>query len=341
MTEPNPPRSPSLPPGPGDLAPILRAGRRRLWAGNLLAKDRPWLHAVLFIVTIFSAFVVGFSWSASYLYPERLASDPGFRMGSWIFRDRGAIVLSLVYAAVLMTILLAHELGHYLTCRRYGLKATLPFFIPAPTLIGTLGAFIKIRTPISRKRELFDIGVAGPLAGFAFAVPALVVGLALSKIVPALPREGSIVFGEPLLLKIIGAFVLGDIGPHFDIVLHPVAFAGWVGVLVTSLNLIPVGQLDGGHVAYAVLGTKSRALTKAVLGLFLVAAAVFWAGWLLWFLILVLMGTKHPRIADEAAPLGTARRLVFIGVVAIFILSFIPAPVEEYNVFELVRSLKR
>jgi len=340
MTDPNPswtpaPSSAWEPAGTSPVPP-----RRRL-GGELFSKDRPWLNVLLFVVTFVSTFVVGFSWSASYLFADRPAADPSFKAGSWIFRDSRVIVLSAVYAVVLMTILLAHEMGHYWTCRRYGLNATLPFFIPAPTLIGTLGAFIKIRSPISRKKQLFDVGIAGPLAGFVFAVPALAAGLAMSKVVPALPREDAIVFGEPLLLKILGSFVLPNLGPGYDVILHPVAFAGWVGVLVTALNLFPLGQLDGGHIAYAVFGRKTRALSRAVLAIFLVMAAFFWAGWLIWFLILILMGVKHPRIADEDAPLGGTRRVLFAAIAAIFILSFIPAPVEEYNLIELIRSLGR
>jgi membrane-associated protease RseP (regulator of RpoE activity) len=340
MTEPTPRGTPASPNG-GEPPPRPAWPRRPGLAVRLFAKDRVWLNVLLFIATVGSVFFVGFSWSASYLFVDRMAANPSFKAGPWIFRDPKVIALSAVYAAVLMMILLAHELGHYLTCRRYGLSATLPFFIPAPTLIGTLGAFIKIRSPISRKRVLFDVGLAGPLAGFALAVPALAVGLAMSKVVPGLPREESIIFGEPLLLKFIGAFVLRDAGPGFDVVLHPVAFAGWVGVLITALNLFPLGQLDGGHIAYAALGSRSRHLARAVLVVFLVMAFFFWAGWLIWFFIILLMGTEHPRIADEAAPLGRRRAFLFVAAVLIFVLSFIPAPVKEYNVLELLRMLGR
>ena len=209
---------PAVPPPP---AP----SRRRGW---LFAKSRPWINALLFVLTIGSTFVVG------------------------------TLGLALLYALVLLAILAAHEMGHYLTCRRYGIEATLPFFIPAPTLIGTMGAFIRIKSPISLKRQLFDVGAAGPLAGFVLALPALAVGLALSKIVPALPRESSIFFGDPLLLKVL-AGILGKSAPAgYDLVLHPVAFAGWVGTLVTALNLFPIGQLDGGHIATALFGARAR-----------------------------------------------------------------------------------
>ncbi|MBM3293845.1 MAG: site-2 protease family protein [Candidatus Aminicenantes bacterium] len=306
-----------------------------------MAKDRPWLNGALFVLTLGSAYVVGLSWSASYLFVDRIAPDPALRAGGWMLRDPRVIGLSAAYAAALMAILLAHELGHYWTCRRNGLSATLPFFIPAPTLIGTLGAFIKIRTPISRKRVLFDVGIAGPLAGFALAVPALAAGLAWSKVVPSLPREESILFGEPLLLKLLSAFLVENPGPGHDLVLHPVAFAGWVGVLITALNLFPVGQLDGGHIAYAALGPKSRPLARFVLILFLILAAVFWAGWLIWFFLLLLLRVDHPRIADEEAPLGRGRTALAWAAFLIFVLSFIPAPVKAYNLLELIRMLGR
>ena len=140
----------------------------------------------------------------------------------------------MIYVIVLLGILMGHELGHFLTCRYYKINATLPYFIPAPTLIGTLGAFIKIKSPITKKQQLFDIGVAGPLVGFVLSVPALIYGLSLSKIIPSLPPEESIIFGEPLLLKIVGGVIFKGVPEGFDVFPHPIAFAGWVGILVTA-----------------------------------------------------------------------------------------------------------
>ena len=197
-------------------------------------------------------------------------------------------------------------MGHYLTCRRYGIEATLPFFIPAPTLIGTMGAFIRIKSPITRKRQLFDVGAAGPLAGFALALPALAIGLALSKTVPSLPREGTIFFGDPLLLKILGRSPRQKSPrPGYDLIIHPVAFAGWVGALVTALNLFPIGQLDGGHIAYALFGTRARTLGRVFLAAFVVMGVFLWAGWLLWAGLILIIGTRHPRTWDDEASIGT------------------------------------
>ncbi len=328
-SDPSPPNSASAasPPPPG---------QRRV---SFFTKDRPWINVVLFVLTLGSAFLVGISWSLNYLYAEQFSADPNFQPAVGFFRDSRLIFLSAVYAIVLMAILLAHELGHYLTCRRYGLSATLPFFIPAPSLIGTLGAFIKIRSPINLKRRLFDIGAAGPLAGFVLAVPALFAGLAMSKTVPAIPQEEAIVFGESLLLRLGGMLFLKDAGPGMDIVLHPIAFAGWVGVLVTALNLLPLGQLDGGHISYAVFGSRNRLISKIVMGLLVVFGLLFWAGWLIWFFLLLIMGLRHPRVFDENEPLGKKRTILAVAILAIFILSFIPAPIQGYNVVQLVRSI--
>jgi membrane-associated protease RseP (regulator of RpoE activity) len=304
---------------------------------SFFAKDRTWLNVVLLVLTIGSVFLVGLTWSASFLYEEKYAADPEFRLPTGLLGDPRVVRLSLVYAFVLMAILLAHEMGHYLTCRKYGLSATLPFFIPAPSLIGTLGAFIKIRSPITRKRRLFDIGAAGPLAGFAVALPAVVIGLALSKIVPVSPSEETIIFGEPLLFKFAGLFLFKGFVPGMSVSFHPVAFAGWVGVLVTSLNLLPLGQLDGGHIVYAIFGSKARTITRIALIALLAMGLIFWAGWLIWFFLLLIMGLKHPPVWDEGSPLGLKRTILAVVIAVIFVLSFIPAPVQGYNIFQMVK----
>jgi len=253
-----------------------------------------------------------------------------------VFTDPKVLSLSFFYVVALLGILLAHEMGHYLTCRYYQVDATLPYFIPAPTIIGTMGAFIKIRSPITQKRHLFDIGIAGPLAGFILAVPCVVYGLYHSKLVAPLPQEGSIVFGEPLLLVMIGKIIFSGAPENFDLILHPVAFAGWVGMLVTALNLFPISQLDGGHVAYAALGKKAKILAKIVFFAFLAMGVLFWIGWFIWALIIFFIGMKHPRIYDEEIPLSPGRKLISILAVIIFILSFIPEPIKGYSLINLL-----
>jgi Zn-dependent protease len=305
---------------------------------SFFAKNRIWLNILLFGVTVISTFIVGFSWSASYKYADTLFGNSRIATDPAVLLDPEIIALSLVYAVVLLGILLGHELGHFLTCRYYNIDATLPYFIPAPTLIGTLGAFIKIRSPITKKQQLFDIGIAGPLTGFILSLPAIIYGLSLSKVVPSLPQDGTLVFGEPLLLKIVGSFIFKGIPEGFDVVPHPVAFAGWVGVLVTALNLFPVGQLDGGHVVYALLGQKSRKIAPFFIGVFLFMGIFFWIGWFVWVLLLFFLGLKHPHITDEDKPLSPRRRFMGYLMLIIFILSFIPDPIKGYNLFDLVRQ---
>jgi len=302
---------------------------------------RIWLNIILFIATLFSTFFVGITWSLSFKYADVFSQSPQIDLNVKIFEDPQIISLSIVYAIVLIGILLGHELGHFLACQYYKIDATLPYFIPAPTLIGTLGAFIKIKSPITRKQQLFDIGIAGPLVGFILSVPTLIYGLSLSRAVPAIPREESLIFGEPLILKIIGSMIFKNIPPDFDVILHPVAFAGWVGIFVTALNLFPIGQLDGGHISYALLGPKSRNLAKLFLGIFIFMGIFFWIGWFIWVFIIFLMGLRHPRVIDEETPLSPRRKFLGFVVFIIFILSFIPDPIKGYNGSNLIDLIKK
>jgi len=305
---------------------------------SFFSKNRLWLNVLLFVITVFTTFFVGFSWSINYKYAEVLGDANEFPISIDLLFDPQIIFLSILYAVVLLGILLGHELGHFLTCRYYNIDATLPFFIPAPTLIGTMGAFIKIKSPITRKRQLFDIGVAGPLVGFILAVPTLLVGLSLSKVVAPLPKEGSFVLGEPLLLKIFSSLLFRGVPPDSDMILHPVAFAGWVGILVTALNLFPIGQLDGGHVFYALLGKNSRKYSRYILAAFIFMGIFFWIGWLVWALLISVLGLKHPKILDEDTPLSPRRKIIGVVVLLIFILSFIPDPIKGYNLLDLFNS---
>jgi membrane-associated protease RseP (regulator of RpoE activity) len=306
-------------------------------------RKRVWLNIVLFVVTIFSTFFVGISLSLNFKYTEVLAQNSAsiLSLGEKL-RDPQVISLSLIYMVVLLGILLGHELGHFLTCRYYKIDATLPYFIPAPTLIGTLGAFIKIKSPITQKKQLFDIGVAGPLTGFVLSIPALLYGLSLSKAVP--PAAGGetfvFVFGEPLILKIFAAMVFNNIPADYSIYLHPIAFAGWVGILVTALNLFPVGQLDGGHVSYALFGKRSRNLAHIFLALFFVMGVFFWVGWFIWALLILFLGLRHPRVLDEEERLSPRRRFIGYVVILIFILSFIPDPIKGLNLFDVLKGIR-
>ena len=252
------------------------------------------------------------------------------------FANPHALAQGGMFSAALLSILAAHEAGHYVACRRYGVDATLPFFIPAPPLFlaGTFGAFIKIKSPIPTRRALFDIGVAGPLAGFAVALPVAALGLltARPEVAHAVePGESLIYFGEPLLLRLLA----GAFGADFEIQINPFYFASWIGLLVTSLNLIPVGQLDGGHATYALFGRRAHAwvgraafvatATLAVLGWFWHSSP---SGFLYAVLLAVILRLRHPQVSDESEPLGAGRAIVAAVTLAVFVLSFLPFPIR-------------
>ena len=225
-------------------------------------------------------------------------------------------------------------MGHYLACRYYRIDASLPYFLPAPwpIMTGTLGAVIRIRERIPTKPMLFDIGAAGPIAGFVVAVPALFVGMALSRIAPIPDDFQGLSLGEPLLFQFATWLFFGEAPDGYSVNLHPVGLAAWFGLLVTAINLFPIGQLDGGHITYATLGRHSTTVTLlgtvAVIGL-----AVFVStSWLFWALMMVVMlaafGARHPQTHDEHVPLDPTRRWVAVGTLVIFVLSFTPAPIE-------------
>jgi hypothetical protein len=304
-----------------------------------------WVNILLFVVTVFTTFYVGISLSLNYLYADSIAQETQAPVTIEMVMDPQVLSLSFIYMVVLLGILLGHEFGHFLACRYYRINATLPYFIPWPAIIGTMGALIKIKSPITRKKQLFDIGVAGPLTGFILSVPALVYGLSLSKAVLYIPQEGvfAIEFGEPLILKIIGAVVFKGIPSDYNVFLHPVAFAGWVGMLVTSFNLFPVGQLDGGHISYALLGERARRIGQFFIAIFIVMGFVFWPGWFVWALLLTFLGMKHPPIIDENIPLSPGRKFIAYLMVLIFIISFIPDPfsISGYNLLEYLLKLFR
>jgi membrane-associated protease RseP (regulator of RpoE activity) len=238
----------------------------------------------------------------------------------------------LWYSGTILVILGAHELGHYLACRYYQVDASLPFFIPMPlVLTGTLGAFIRIREPIPTKRMLFDIGIAGPLAGFVFAVPALFAGIALSPVARVPEDLVGFNLGEPLLFRAAAWLTWGSVADGYSLNLHPMALAAWFGLLATALNLFPIGQLDGGHISYAVLGRRSTAVTLAAVG-GAIGLTFFSMSWAVWTLLLVAMtlamGPRHPRTIDEDIPLDRGRIWLAVLALVILILCFTPNPIE-------------
>ena len=274
------------------------------------------LNIVLFVLTVFTTLFAGASF---YVGAEQMLQDPI------------KLLLGVPFSLSILSILLAHEMGHYITARINKVDVSLPFFIPAPTLFGTLGAVIKMRSPIAKKNVILDIGVAGPLAGIVVAIPIVILGLSKSKFVGVTGSEldGTyLIFGDSILFSLLSKLVLGQTPEGFDIMLHPIGFAGWVGLLVTALNLMPIGQLDGGHIAFAVFGRRQRLVSRAFLVVLIFMGVVFYSGWLIWAILLLLIGVDHPPITDGHIPLDRKRRIVGALAFLIFILTFIPNPIE-------------
>jgi membrane-associated protease RseP (regulator of RpoE activity) len=239
----------------------------------------------------------------------------------------GALLAGLPFAATLMSILLVHELGHYVMSRVHGVRASLPYFIPGPPiLIGTFGAFIRMKSPPMDRRALFDVGAAGPWAGVVLAIPAVIVGLKLSDVGPLEPVEGGLFFGDSLLFSFLTWATLGVSPDDVTIILHPIAMAGWIGLFVTFLNLIPVGQLDGGHVSYALFGSSHRWAARAFLLVIVVLGFSGWTGWFIWTFLLLFLGVDHPPTVDRATRLDPARRFAAWATFALFVVTFIPVP---------------
>ena len=278
-------------------------------------KSRWWINLVLFIATIFSTLFVGASYAAET--PEQI----------W------QIWRGWPFATSILLILGAHELGHYFAARHHKVPVTLPYFLPMPlSLFGTLGAFIRLQGPVSNRRALFDVGAAGPLAGLFFALPILFYGLATSFVGPVMP--GGVFEGNSILYALAKFAVFGRLlpGGGVDVHLNQVAWAGWVGLFVTGLNLIPVGQLDGGHVAYALFGKRARLLFwPAIVGLGLIVFYSYLQGaftptWILWIFLLMMFGRVHARPLEDLSELDPRRRVLAAFTLALFFLAFVPFP---------------
>ena len=271
----------------------------------------PLLHLLLLAVTILTTTVAGVFWEGL---------DPSTDV--WLLR-RG-----LPFSATLIAILLVHEAGHYVMCRTHGVSASLPYFLPAPPHIfplGTFGAFIRIRSRFPHRRALFDIGAAGPWAGFAVALVATIIGLSRSTVLTAPPEGHALELGDSLLTAWLTRLVL-DTNPS-TVVLHPIAFAGWFGLFVTSINLLPAGQLDGGHVLYAAVGHRTRFVPALLVAFLLWLGWHGWPGWLVWAAIITtLLSLGHPPTANDPEPLGVGRRLAALATLGVFAVTFVAEP---------------
>lgn len=254
--------------------------------------------------------------------------SPATLVGVW--RDPAMLRLGLAFAIPALTILLAHEMGHYIACRRYGIPCTLPYFLPVPINFGTFGAFIRIKAPIRSKQELFDVGIAGPIAGFVTLIPFLLYGVARSQPAHLTPGGGNLLLpGRCLAIELATRLFHGRLGEGMVLNLHPVAMAAWLGLLATAINLLPLGQLDGGHILYAAAGPGQRRIALP-LWLLLGVMGFFWVGWILWCVIVMLIGLYHPPVWDESTPLDWRRRGLAWLALAMFILSFIPVPLRTF-----------
>ncbi len=272
------------------------------------------LHLGLFLATVVTTVIAG-----------------ALHQGVNPFANPELLYKGIPYSFTLLFILGAHEMGHYLVSRRHHLDVTLPFFIPAPPIpfiFGTFGAFIRIRSPIRDKRALLDVGCAGPLTGVLVSIPVILVGLKMSAITVTGGGVETLALGEPLLFKFLTWLALGPLTPTEDVVLHPVAFAGWIGLLVTALNLFPVGQLDGGHVVYALFPQYHRQISLGVIGLLVVVGLMFWKGWLVWAGLNALLGFRHPPPYFDWVPLDRRRWVLGIITLVVFGLTFSLIPLE-------------
>ena len=294
------------------------------------------MNIVLFVLTFTSSIYWGFIQYQQF-YSEELRSV----LTSNPFEAPSALLGGLPFGIAVIAILLAHEMGHYLTCRHYGIEASLPYFLPLPppnlipTLLpGTMGAVIRIRGAITSRRALFDIAVAGPIAGWVAALPILAYGLSQSRVVSTIEIETSglyLTLGEPLLWGPMSRFFGPEIGPAQDLVMHPLAFVGWFALLITAMNLLPVGQLDGGHLLYSLVPQWHRALSFTVLILMFFAGFRFFPGWILFAVIVsvlfIMGGLGKPRPIDDGQKLGATRIVLTLIALAIFVTSFMLIPV--------------
>jgi membrane-associated protease RseP (regulator of RpoE activity) len=313
-------------------------------------RQRYWLHALLLLLTCFTTLVVGARMQYNFAHSQPVfslddAAAPFFP-ASWAFSHPARLLLGLPFAGTLMLILLAHEMGHYLYCKRYAVWATLPFFIPAPTLIGTFGAFIRIRSPIRSRTALFDIGIAGPIAGFVVAFGVLMISLGLSKPIPAGTPAAALDLGFPLIFQLMHRLLATQSAAHgiallpLDrVLLHPTAIAAWVGMFATSLNLLPGGQLDGGHIVFSIAPRAHKFVSRLTILILLPMAYYLWTGWFVWAILLQLSSLRHPQVADWPRVSG-GRAWLAVLALAMLALTLTPAPFGHASLPEVVREFR-
>jgi membrane-associated protease RseP (regulator of RpoE activity) len=314
-------------PAPGNVyAPAPVRPERRLHGRALL----------LFVLTFLSATTLSPVMVLMSRTDVTTALEPFLTWGtiSAVWRSPELLKMGLAFSIPALFILFCHEMGHYVACRIYGIPCTPPFFLPVPINFGTFGAFIRIKAPIYSKRQLFDVGIAGPIAGFVALVPVLLYGIARSRPVPLSSGGPGMLLLQPgrcLAIELATRLFHGPLAPGMTLNLHPTALAAWLGLFATALNLLPLGQLDGGHILYATIG---RAQRRFALPLWLALALLgyFWPGWLLWCVIVLVIGLYHPPVYDESEPLDGKRRALAWIALLLFVLCFMPAPIAYVTV---------
>ena len=313
-------------------------------------KQRYWLHALLLLITIFTTLLVGSHMQHNFQQglPTLAMEDstlPFFPLD--VARHPSRLLLGIPFSANLMLILLAHEMGHYLYCVRYNVQATLPFFIPFPSLFGTMGAFIRIRAPIRSRTALFDIGIAGPIAGFVVACGVLAMSLGLSRGIPVgLPPADVVEIHYPLIFWLMqhGLMSLGLVHgfatlPLDKVYLHPMAIAAWVGMFATSLNLLPGGQLDGGHIVFSIAPRLHRIVSRLTILILIPLAVYLWLGWVVWAVLLEISSFRHPHVPEWPKVAGLRTVLAIFGLIML-VLTLTPAPIAHSSLREVVREFR-
>ncbi|MBI3734127.1 MAG: site-2 protease family protein [Chloroflexi bacterium] len=300
-------------------------GNTYLYIVKGLAPPRPsrWLvNLILLALTVVTTMLVGSQ------YRQACNNLIGGPISLDVLGSPLRLLQGLPFSLGVLLILGAHELGHYFLARRHQIAVTLPYFIPVPIGLGTLGAFIRIKAPIDSRRSLFDVGIAGPLAGLVVAFPVLLIGLALSDVRPC----GSTVLGQSLLINGLSALINGAHARGWALIMHPLAYAGWVGFLMTGINLLPIGQLDGGHIAYAIFGRYAAPLATGTL-LTMVALSLIYPGWLVWVLLIFTFGVRHPPPLNDVTPLDRRRRVLGLATLVFTLLIIVPVPFQVGRLF--------
>jgi Zn-dependent protease len=306
-------------------------------------RRRTWIYVLCLCLTVLTTLTVGAHMQLNFRAGLPAFAQPdesvSFFPIVWALQHPSNLLLGLPFAATLMLILFSHEMGHYLYCRYYGVEATLPCFVPFPSLIGTLGAFIRIRSPIHSRSALFDIGIAGPIAGFVVACVALVSGLMLSRPAPIGSVPAPIELGYPLIFWLTNHLVHGAAIPLATIDLHPVAIAAWAGMFATAMNLLPGGQLDGGHIIFAINPRWHQLVSTLTIAALLPLGYYGWMGWIIWAILLRLTALRHPMVPMYPR-ITRGRKWMGLAGLAMFVLTFTPAPLRHSSAREVFPQLR-